>query len=164
MTERKPPGVSYESWLDKQIREATDRGDSDDLKGAGTPLPDAGRSYDEDWWLKDYLRREGVTGDGVLPESLLLRRDLDRLPQAVRAMQSEQRVREHVTELNTRITAWLRMPHGPYVHVAPVDIDETVSEWRARRQPRVTATPPEPPRPPAVRWWRRLSHGNRTGS
>jgi len=164
MTERKPPGMSYESWLDKQIREATERGDFESLPGAGKPLPDAGRAYDEDWWLKDYLRREGVTGDGVLPESLLLRRDLDRLPQAVRAMQSEQRVREHLTELNARITAWLRMPHGPYVHIAPVDVDETVAEWRARRQPRVTAAPPEPPRPPANRWWRRLSRGNRTHS
>jgi|GEM_PF-491222 len=160
MTERKPPGVSYESWLDKQIRQATDRGDFDNLEGAGKPLPDAGRSYDEDWWLKDYLRREGVTGDGVLPESLLLRRDLERLPQAVRAMQSEQRVREYITELNTRITAWLRMPHGPQVHIAPVDVDQVVAEWRDERQPPAPAPSAEPPRPPTTRWWQRLGRRN----
>lgn len=162
MTERKPPGVSFEFWLDKQIREATERGEFENLPGAGKPLPDAGRSYDEEWWLTDKLRRENVTGDGILPESLLLRRDLERLPEAVRAMNSEQRVREHITDLNTRITAWLRMPHGPYVQIAPVDVDETVAEWRARRRPPAAPAPPEPARPPG--WWRRSrTRSRRTG-
>ncbi|WP_067666249.1 J-domain-containing protein [Nocardia miyunensis] len=142
MTERKPAGMTYESWLDKQIREATERGEFDDLPGAGKPLPDAGQRYDENWWLNDYLRREGVTGDGVLPPSLLLRRDVERLPDAVRAMNSEQQVREHVSELNARIIEWLRMPHGPQVNVRPVKADEVVARWRARRQP---AARPERP-------------------
>lgn len=134
MTERKPAGMTHESWVDKQIREAADRGEFDDLPGAGKPLPDAGQRYDQDWWLKDYLRREGVSGDGMLPPSLLLRRDVERLPAAVRAMNSEQRVREHISELNKRIVAWLRMPHGPYVNVSPVDADAVVEQWRTRRQ------------------------------
>jgi hypothetical protein len=161
MTERKPAGMTYESWLDKQIREATDRGEFDDLPGAGKPLPDAGQRYDENWWLKDYLRREGVSGDGMLPPSLLLRRDIERLPEAVRAMNSEQRVREHVSELNARIVAWMRMPRGPHVNVRPVDSDEVVAQWRARRQPaprpaRAAATDPTPAAPAATRWWRAL--------
>ncbi|MQY17360.1 DnaJ family domain-containing protein [Nocardia macrotermitis] len=156
MTERKPAGMTYESWLDKQIREATDRGEFDDLPGAGKPLPDAGQRYDEDWWLKDYLRREGVSGDGVLPPSLLLRRDVERLPEAVRAMNSEQRVREHVSELNDRIVAWLRMPHGPHVNVTPVDADEAVAQWRARRQPPAPREEPAAERPPAASRWRAL--------
>ncbi len=40
MTERKPPGVSFETWIDKQIREAADRGEFDNLPGAGKPIPD----------------------------------------------------------------------------------------------------------------------------
>ncbi len=33
MTERKPPGVSFETWIDKQIREATERGEFAHLSG-----------------------------------------------------------------------------------------------------------------------------------
>ena len=40
MTERKPPGMSFTSWIDQQINEATERGLFDNLPGAGKPLPD----------------------------------------------------------------------------------------------------------------------------
>ena len=40
MTERKPPGVSWESWIDRQIREAEERGAFADLPGAGMRIPD----------------------------------------------------------------------------------------------------------------------------
>ena len=33
MTERKPPGVSWESWIDRQIREAEERGAFADPRG-----------------------------------------------------------------------------------------------------------------------------------
>ncbi|GAT83553.1 molecular chaperone DnaJ [Streptomyces sp. F-3] len=46
MTERKPPGIPFESWVDRQIREAQQRGEFDRLPGAGRPLPDD-RSYEE---------------------------------------------------------------------------------------------------------------------
>lgn len=39
MTERKPLGVSFESWIDKQIREATERGEFQNLPGAGSLFP-----------------------------------------------------------------------------------------------------------------------------
>ncbi|MCM6772230.1 DUF1992 domain-containing protein [Nocardia sp. CDC159] len=157
MTERKPAGMSQESWIDRQIREATERGDFDDLPGKGKPLPDAGQPFDENWWLKDYLRREKVGGDGILPPSLILKRDLERLPRTVARMSSEVRVREYTAELNDRITNWLRMPHGPYVHVAPVDVDEIVEQWRtARQRPAPAANPAEPPAHARPAWWRRL--------
>ncbi|MBF6327942.1 DUF1992 domain-containing protein [Nocardia transvalensis] len=158
MTERKPVGMSYESWLDKQIREATERGDFDNLPGAGKPLPDAGLPYDENWWLKDYLRRENVGGEGMLPTSLLLRRDLERLPRTVARMSAEHQVREYVTKLNERITNWLRLPHGPYVQVAPVEVDEIVRQWREdRRRPAPAAATEPRTTPPRTRWWQRLT-------
>jgi hypothetical protein len=43
----------YESRIERQIREAQERGEFDNLPGAGKPLPDRGTAYDEDWWIKD---------------------------------------------------------------------------------------------------------------
>jgi len=40
MTERKPPGVSWESWFEEQIRQAQEGGAFENLPGAGKPLPD----------------------------------------------------------------------------------------------------------------------------
>jgi hypothetical protein len=39
MTERKPPGMSFETWVEHQISKGLERGDFDDLPGAGRPLP-----------------------------------------------------------------------------------------------------------------------------
>jgi hypothetical protein len=49
MTARKPPGVGWESWIDKQIREAEERGEFEDLPGAGQPIPDLDKPFDELW-------------------------------------------------------------------------------------------------------------------
>lgn len=42
MTERKPPGTSWETWIEAQIRVAREQGAFDNLPGAGKPLPDLG--------------------------------------------------------------------------------------------------------------------------
>ena len=55
MTARKPPGVGWESWIDKQIREAEERGEFEDLPGAGQPIPDLDKPFDELWWVKNKL-------------------------------------------------------------------------------------------------------------
>ena len=60
MTERKPPGVSWESWFEEQIRQAQEEGAFENLPGAGKPLPDLEESYDPDWWVKKLIRREKV--------------------------------------------------------------------------------------------------------
>ncbi len=71
MTQRKPTGLGWESWIDRQIREAEERGEFDDLPGAGEPLPGLDKPFDELWWVKDKLRREGLT---YMPPSLAVRR------------------------------------------------------------------------------------------
>jgi hypothetical protein len=134
MTERKPPSQSFESWIDTQIREATERGEFENLPGAGKPIPVG--NDDENWWLKSYLRKEGASGEALLPPSLVLRRDIERLPETVRRLGSERLVRDEVRELNKRVVEWLRLPHGPYVHVAPVDADEIVAQWQEARRPK----------------------------
>ncbi|WP_249644923.1 J-domain-containing protein [Nocardia sputi] len=133
MTERKPPKQTFESWVDKQIHEAAERGEFDNLPGTGKPIPGAGTASDEDWWLRGYLRREGVSGDALLPPSLLLRRDIEHLSEDVRELTTERQVRAAVSELNKRIVDWLRMPEGPFVPIAPVNADEIVAQWRITR-------------------------------
>ncbi|MGQ4596423.1 DnaJ family domain-containing protein [Nocardia sp. R6R-6] len=167
MTERKPSKLTFESWIEKQIHEAAERGEFDNLPGTGKPIPGADAAHDEDWWLRGYLRRQGVNGDALLPPSLLLRRDIERLPETVREFTVERQVRAAVSELNKRVVEWLRLPQGPFVPIAPVNADEVVAQWRterdaarARRAPSSTETAQRRPaeviaRPPRRRWWRR---------
>jgi hypothetical protein len=63
MTERKPAGMGFTSWIDQQISEAAERGAFDDLPGTGKPLPNRGEADDGQVWLRDYLRKEGVSTD-----------------------------------------------------------------------------------------------------
>lgn len=134
MTERKPAGTSVESWVEQQILRAQERGEFDNLPGAGKPIPGINEPYDEMWWVKGYARREGLSTEAMLPEPLRLRQEIARLPDTVRGLPSEQAVRDVVAKLNQRIAAWLRAPSGPQVVVRPVDADETVRQWRADRQ------------------------------
>jgi hypothetical protein len=58
MTERKPPGIGFQTWVERQIREAMERGEFDNLPGAGKPIADLDKPHDELWWIKQKLRRE----------------------------------------------------------------------------------------------------------
>ena len=49
MTERKPPGIGFQTWVERQIREAMERGEFDDLSGAGKPIADLDKAHDELW-------------------------------------------------------------------------------------------------------------------
>ena len=156
VTERKPAEVNFESWIDRQIREAADRGEFDNLPGAGKPLPGAGGQVEEQWWLKDYLRREGLPSDVLLPTPLLLRKEVDALPEAVRGLRTEAEVRELAADLNQRIVEWLRFGDGPRVPLRPVNADQVVEQWRARTRPPGRAVPEPAPPPPKTRWWHRF--------
>ena len=78
MTERKPPDLSFTSWIDRQINEAAERGAFDNLPGAGKPLPKRTQADAAQAWLRDYLRREGVSADELLPTPLRLRKETER--------------------------------------------------------------------------------------
>src|SRR6201987_2098580 len=103
MTERKPREISFASWVDQQIAEEADRGAFDDLPGAEKPIPRRGGT---DAWLQDYLRREGVSADDLLPTPLRLRKEVERLAETIAEMHSEDEVREVVRSLNRRILEW----------------------------------------------------------
>lgn len=132
MTERKPPDVSFETWIDKQIREATERGDFDDLPGAGKPIPDLDKPYDELWWLKQKLRRENISH---LPPTLALRKAAEDALAAAMDAPAEDEVRRIVAGINTRIAEAIRKPlSGPPLNLVPFDVERVVGDWRERRR------------------------------
>src|SRR6185437_9045282 len=134
----------YESLIEQQIRLAQERGEFDNLSGSGKPLPNRGEQDDELWWVKDYLRREGLSTEALLPPSLRLARQLERLPATVRALRSEDAVRTVVADLNKQIIAHLRAPAGPHVPLRPVDVEQVVAGWRAAQPP--APVPQAPPK------------------
>ena len=123
----------YETSIDRQLREAAERGEFDHLKGAGKPLRDHGREYDEDWWVKDWLRREGATA-GALPPTLALRREAQDLRDNIDRRTSQEDVRAYVAGLNEQLRkARAGLLDGPPVLLPPIDAEVAVRGWRERR-------------------------------
>ena len=124
--------AGYESWIDRQIREAQERGEFDNLRGAGEPLKGLGGREDENWWIKGLLERENLRPP--LPGSLLLRKQTREIDDFVADCTTEEQVRELVQDLNTRILdARRRGIDGPTIVIGTVDADRVVREWRERR-------------------------------
>jgi hypothetical protein len=143
----------YESVIDQQIRMAEERGDFADLPGKGKPLPGLDGAYDENWWLKGWIQREGVPSEALLPTPLQLRKEAERLPETVRDLPTEDAVRAAVSDLNRRIAEWVRAPTGPAVPVKRVDAEAIVRGWRAARS--APAPVPVVSTPTCRRWRRR---------
>jgi hypothetical protein len=134
MTGRKPPKVSFRWWVDRQIGEARDRGEFDDLPGTGEPLPrPTGNDAATDWVLRQ-VRAGGHDTKALLPPALALKRDVQDLPGELARERTERRVRELIEELNERIRqAYLNHLSGPPLTVAMVDVEEAVADWRRSR-------------------------------
>lgn len=131
MTERKPPGVSFETWVDRQIREGMERGSFDDLPGTGRPLPGLDQPRDEMWWVRDKLRREQLS---YLPPTLAVRKELEDALAAVGRATREADVRQVVEAINTRIRRVnATATAGPPSTVVPLDVEAVVERWRAAR-------------------------------
>jgi hypothetical protein len=132
MTERKPPGIGFQSWVERLIQEAMERGEFDNLPGAGKPIADLDKPHDELWWVKDKLRRENLS---YLPATLALRKEAeDALAAALRA-RSEGQVRRILAAINRKILDGNRKAaSGPPLNLMPFDVDRVVADWRQRQQ------------------------------
>jgi hypothetical protein len=144
------------TWVDHQIRVAMEKGEFDNLPGAGKPIQDLGSSHDPDWWLKKLVERERIA---VLPPSLQLRKDDAELDARLDELFGEAEVRREVEDFNARVMRARYSPQDgqPPLVTMPRDVDETVAAWQQRRADRRTARAAEPASaPPAPRrWWRR---------
>ncbi|MGW5718116.1 DnaJ family domain-containing protein [Amycolatopsis sp. NPDC003865] len=134
MTRRKPPKVSFRWWVDRQIEQARDRGEFDDLPGTGKPLPKpTGNDAATDWVLRQ-VRAGGHDTKALLPPALALKREVQDLPGRLAGERTEKQVREVVDDLNDRIrAAYLNHHTGPPLTVALVDVEEAVADWRRSR-------------------------------
>jgi hypothetical protein len=131
MTDRKPRSMSVESWIERRIREAEERGEFADLPGHGKPIADLARPRDDGWWLKGKMRAEGLS---FLPPSLILRRDIEQAVADARDAATEEDARAILEDVNARIRAAIRTPlDGPPLNRRPVDVDAAVAGWRERR-------------------------------
>ena len=128
MTARKPPGMGWETWIDKQIREAEERGEFEDLPGAGQPIPDLDKPFDELWWVKNKLRREGLS---YMSPSVALRKEAHDALEAVSRTRSEAEVRRLIADINEKIREANRKGiRGPSLMLMPFDVERVVHEWR----------------------------------
>jgi hypothetical protein len=128
MTQRRPPGIGRETWIDRQIREATERGEFDDLPGTGEPIPDLDKPFDELGWVKRKLHREGLS---YLPPSLALRKEAQAARAAAMQAGSEAEVREIVEGVNHDIREANRKGiAGPAIMLMPLDVERVLEEWR----------------------------------
>ncbi|GAB3707946.1 DnaJ family domain-containing protein [Mariniluteicoccus flavus] len=120
----------FENWIDRQIREAMERGEFDDLPGAGKPLKNLDTS-DENWWIRAKLEREGITPPP--PVRLQLRKEREEIQKTLADVATEERARAIVEDLNARIRDAQQRPDGVPVFVRTVVVDDVIMEWRRRR-------------------------------
>ena len=130
MTQKKPPGKTWESFIEQQIREAMEEGAFDNLPGKGQPIPDLGIERDPLWWAKKLVEREKVS---LAPPALALRRDVEQMLERLPRMRDEAEVRRAVEVLNAQIRKVnATTAEGPPTNLAPLDVEAIVRQWQQR--------------------------------
>ncbi len=154
MTERKPAGMSFETWVDSQISRAMERGEFENLAGAGKPLPRRTADESAHAWVLEKARQENLDVFGMLPPGLALRKEKEDLPRRVAALPSAAAVRALAEDFNDRVRLFWRRPQDPpVVPVGLVDVDDLLDAWHRSRP---AAPPPVVPEPAPARRGRRF--------
>ncbi len=129
MAARKPPGLSWSSWIEQAIQRAQENGEFDDLPGRGKPLGNLDEGYDPSWWAAQLLKREKLS---LLPPALAIRQRADRELTRIRKLRREPDVRTALAALNEEIARVNRtVSAGPATSVATVDIEAFMARWRS---------------------------------
>ena len=158
-------------WVDHQVRHAMQRGDFDDLPGAGKPIRGLGGTHDPDWWVKGLIEREQLSG--VAPPAIGLRKEAAELEQRLDRETTEHGVRYVIDDFNQRVVeARRQLMGGPPVVTATRDPDLEVAAWRSRRAARReqararreleqrTQPAPAPQRSRRTWWWRQIGRAS----
>lgn len=131
MAERIPMNMPIHTWVDRLILEAEERGEFDNLPGAGKPFAWLDKPRDENWWVNQKIRDEEVPSSVLLPPALQLRKEVAELPEAVRDLPDEESVRAAVADVNGRVAEWIRAPRGPVLPIRLASVEDIVAGWRA---------------------------------
>lgn len=116
---------------DYLIRDAMNRGEFDNLRYAGKPIPGLD-DPDPDWWIKRLIKRENISGLG--PPALLLRVEDENFASRLDELPSERQVRDAVEDFNSRvIEARRQLLGGPPVITRIRGVEDEVRGWRERR-------------------------------
>ena len=126
---RKPPGMSWESYVERQIQEARERGDFDDRRQGDSSVTSA-TTYDENWWIKEKLHREKING---APPTVQLRLRVERERQQLGERPSVDAVRGLVAKLNDEILATNAGNLGPLLPQPSLDPGDWVRAWKTQR-------------------------------
>lgn len=122
---------SFQTWVERRIREAQERGEFDNLPGAGKPIPDLDRPYDDLWWIRRKLQQEKLSW---LPPTLALRKEAEDALAAVSRARSEPEVRRILERINHKIRDGNRKAaSGPSLDLAPFDVERVVDTWRQQQ-------------------------------
>src|SRR3712207_480350 len=125
-------------FVEIAIQQAQRRGDFDNLPGAGKPLPGLRQPYDPDWWIRQKIEREKLTGLG--PPARTHRAEAVELDSRLDCVASERVVREILTGFNRRIVeARRQLRGGPPVVTPTRNVEEEVARWEERRALRLRA-------------------------
>jgi hypothetical protein len=128
----KPPGMSWEDFAELKIREAQEAGDFSEIAGFGAPIASLDEPYDDQWWIREKLKRERLS---VLPPSLEIKRHVSDTLHRLGDLALESDVRREIRQLNERIRdANYRSVWGPASSQMPIDEEEAVRKWRSIRR------------------------------
>lgn len=123
--------IVFESWVDRQIREATERGEFSNLPGEGKPLTGLGRPDPPDWWARRKMASEDLRA--VIPGPLAVRREKQDLQATLSDVRDEATARAIVEDLNQRIKEQnLTRIAGRHIITGLVDVEQALRQWRAR--------------------------------
>jgi hypothetical protein len=129
MSDKRKP-INWTSVAEDQIRQAQAAGEFENLPGFGQPIPGIDEPYDENWWVKEKLRRERIS---ALPPALEIARDKERTVAAIAKLTSESEVRRALAALNERIRrAHFSCTWGPSCNTVPVEVEPFVQDWKSR--------------------------------
>jgi hypothetical protein len=164
MTERKPPGMSFETWVDGQISRGLARGDFDGLAGAGKPLSRAALDETGYEWVLAKARKENLDVFGMLPPGLALKKEREDLPRRAESLPSAAAVRALAEDYNARVEAFWRRPQESRWSPVPglADVDALVAGWELTHPAPEPAPAPAAPAPRRRLFRRRVQPPGRT--
>lgn len=122
--------------VELSIQQAIRRGDFENLPGAGRPLATPHPTHDPDWWIRQKIEREQITGLG--PPALTLRSENAALDERLDTIAAEREVRGILDDFNIRvIEARRQLQGGPPVVTPTREVESEVAKWRDRRTARL---------------------------